>query len=273
MSETSCKLAASPETETWLTNLTSILPSSFPPHQKSPLRILDLCTGTGCISLLFHALLSPHYANLKITGIDISPQATALANQNLQHNIHKGLLASRAGAEICFRRGDAFDDKLFDSLDGESREWGWDVVAANPPYVSPESFKRDTERSVRNFEPRRALVPAPLQHEGVKHGGDVFYGRILRLAERLGARILAMEVADMAQAERVAGMMQTGRWAEKGERTETKGWAKKEIWRDDLPPLVGCDQDSKDASDSMGTGEVIVKGQGNGRCVVGWRHG
>jgi methylase of polypeptide subunit release factors len=58
------------------------------------LRILDVCSGSGCISLLLHYLLtkSAKFPKVKTLGLDISPKAVALANENLALNIKKGHL-------------------------------------------------------------------------------------------------------------------------------------------------------------------------------------
>src|SRR4051812_39952052 len=55
-------------------------------HVPSELRVLDLCTGTGCIPLLFH---HEFYAarddvQLRLLGMDISEQAIDLAQHNLK---------------------------------------------------------------------------------------------------------------------------------------------------------------------------------------------
>ncbi|RAK77496.1 uncharacterized protein BO72DRAFT_339008, partial [Aspergillus fijiensis CBS 313.89] len=81
-------------------------PSPAPSRPPQPLRILDLCTGTGCITLLLHALLSPSYPSLKIVGIDIHPPAIRLAQKNLRHNITLGDLPARASQDVEFRRAD-----------------------------------------------------------------------------------------------------------------------------------------------------------------------
>ncbi|KAN0102607.1 S-adenosyl-L-methionine-dependent methyltransferase [Hyaloscypha variabilis] len=52
---------------------------------EGKLRILDVCSGSGCISLLLHSLLSKsgRFPHIKTVGLDISPKAIALANENL----------------------------------------------------------------------------------------------------------------------------------------------------------------------------------------------
>ncbi|KAL8722933.1 MAG: hypothetical protein Q9181_007395 [Wetmoreana brouardii] len=261
-------ICLSPETETWTTYLASLLhsPSSLQPHPPdSSLGILDLCTGTGCISLLLHTLLSTTYPSLSILGIDISSKAIALARRNLAHNIQKGLLSRTAREQVRFEEGDVFGFHgavWGDNGNGDGEGW-WDVVVANPPYISPRGFARDTERSVRNWEPKEALVPPSSAASGEKaieegvEGGDTFYPFIQSVAEKVNAKIVAMEVADMQQAERVVRMM-----------GKSRRWARREVWRDENLDLKRQWQEVLKAEDG---GEIVIRGEGNGRCVVGWR--
>ena len=74
-------------------------------------RILDMCTGSGCILL---SLL--HYSNdCRGTGSDISQEALAVAGEN----------ARRLGIQACFLRSDLFE-KIEDK---------YDIIVSNPPYI------------------------------------------------------------------------------------------------------------------------------------------
>ncbi|PGH06598.1 hypothetical protein GX51_02224 [Blastomyces parvus] len=117
-----------PETEAYTTRVANLLISKFAParrkhkrehehqHQHDRyknlpnLRILDLCTGTGCIPLLLHSLLSPVFPKLQICGVDISPRALSLARENVTHNIGLGRLDERAREEVSFVRGDVLSE-------------------------------------------------------------------------------------------------------------------------------------------------------------------
>lgn len=98
-------------------------------------HVLDIGTGSGCIAI---ALKKAHPA-WQVTGIDISSEAIAVAQEN----------AAKNGTEILFELCDIFSDKIehFDS---------YDIVVSNPPYIC-ESEKGSMRRNVLEFEPEGAL--------------------------------------------------------------------------------------------------------------------
>ena len=232
------------------------------PQSKAPLRssnvpnfrILDLCSGTGCISLLLHALLSRQELGIEILGIDISPIAVALAKRNLSHNIALGNLPRDAKDQVRFAEADIFCEEFLE-------QGGWDMIISNPPYISPRSFSLDTSRSTRSYEPKIALVPSdsqslPTEIEAASIDvsiGDSFYPRLLDVAERSNAKILLVEVADMDQATRIVA---------KGK--DRSYWYQFEIWRD-WP-------DRRMISETpIGGASVRVIGDGHGRSVLAWK--
>lgn len=230
--------------------------ASLPSSNVPKVRVLDLCSGTGCISLLLYALLSRHELELEILGIDISPIAVALAKRNLSHNIALGHLPRTAKDQVRFEEADIFCEEFLEP-------GGWDIIISNPPYISPRSFSRDTSRSTRSYEPTIALVPSdshsiPTEVEAASIDiaiGDSFYPRLLDVAERSNARILLVEVADMEQARRIVA---------KG--MDRKYWYQFEIWKD-LP-------DRRMISETpIGGASVRVIGDGHGRSVLAWKDG
>lgn len=203
------------------------------PQGITSLRILDLCTGTGCISLLLHALLAPHVEKLTILGIDLSAAAIKLANRNLKHNLSLGLLSDRSSTEVQFLQGDVLSrgdiglpgvEEILsgfllpartegDAYSSLSREnLGWDVLISNPPYISPVAFRNGTTaRSVRIYEPKLALVPPRIGTINVPgpitadcRQEDIFYHHLLSLSSRLRTKLTVLECGDSRQAERVA---------------------------------------------------------------------
>jgi release factor glutamine methyltransferase len=73
-------------------------------------RILDVGVGSGAIALS----LADEHPGARVTGVDVSCDALALAREN----------AERLGLEIELREGDI-----------EAATEGWDLVVSNPPYV------------------------------------------------------------------------------------------------------------------------------------------
>jgi release factor glutamine methyltransferase len=118
---------------------------------------LDFGTGTGCIAIAL-ASKCPH---AKITALDVSPEALALAKQNTA--------ANNVAERIEFLQGDGFG-----ALTGR---WGehprepkeenqagspgvsphpFDLIISNPPYI-PSAEIAALQPEVRDFDPRAAL--------------------------------------------------------------------------------------------------------------------
>ncbi len=104
------------------------------PDRLAPLRFLDLGTGTGCILI---ALLS-EFPNATATGVDISPDALATAQDNAEAN---GVIT-----RATFVQSDWLTD-----VTGT-----FDVIVSNPPYIRSEVMSTLTSE-VRDFDPTRAL--------------------------------------------------------------------------------------------------------------------
>ncbi|MCJ1293832.1 hypothetical protein MMC34_005388 [Xylographa carneopallida] len=250
-----------PETESYTILLAEALIQHTQATPLQDLRVLDLCTGTGCIALLLYALLAPHVPNLSICGIDVSPTALKLAHQNLAWNSRHNYIHATAAQQVQFAYGDALTKTP--SIEGE-----WDILISNPPYISPSSFDTDTERSVRNYEPKLALVPPPplglsgtTVSEMADVAGDAFYKHLDRLARKGKAKIMVVEVAGTEQAVRVV----------KGIDEEGDGhWDGCQLWHDDWDGRY-WDEAVSDGKDRVGELGVRHLGTGHGRAVVCWR--
>lgn len=159
----------------------------------APLALLDIGTGTGAILL---ALL----ANLPAArgaGVDLAPEAVAMARQN----------AERLGLSVraAFRQGD-----LLDGIDGS-----FDVIVSNPPYIA--------SAEVTTLEPEVRLHDPHLALDGGSDG-LTFYRRLIADApSRLTPEgFLALEVG-FGQAETVAGMMEAAGFRAVGMRRDLGG--------------------------------------------------
>ncbi len=118
-------------------------------------RILDMCTGSGCILLsLLHEEKS-----LKGVGADISPDALDVARRN---SVQLGL----------DERAEFVRTDLFEAIPGDEK---FDIIVSNPPYIRSDVIPGLMEE-VRDHEPLLALDG----HED----GLFFYRRIVREAGR-----------------------------------------------------------------------------------------
>ncbi|KAJ4389404.1 hypothetical protein N0V93_006872 [Gnomoniopsis smithogilvyi] len=253
-----------PEPEAYTTHLAHLINthSLFRPLPPS-LTIVDLCTGTGCIALLLHSLLARSIPHLHIHGVDISPQAVQLSQDNMHFNIAAKRLPAcpdPAYQLIAFSEGDIFssrEDEFWMSRDGN----GWDVLVCNPPYISSWGFTHQTERSVRKYEPKLAQVPM-VTYPGAHEPEDVFYARLLDIGVRKRAKVMLFEVGDLAQASRVVGM------ALRHEGLASTGKVVAEIWRD-WPDAAPQENEATLRTVSVGeeNREVMIRGSGHGRSV------
>lgn len=143
-------------------------------------RILDVCTGSGCIAIV----LAAHLPQAEVTALDISHTALETARRN----------ASMNGVRIRFIDDDALNG--MPSLAGET----FDIIVSNPPYI-PHSEIESMHVNVTRYEPHEALFvddADPL----------VFYRAIARAARTMlseGGSLL-FEVHE-AWAERTAEML------------------------------------------------------------------
>ena len=120
--------------------------------REDGIRILDLCTGSGCIllSVLYYGALRQGALGV---GADISEKALAVARKN----------AEALGIEAEFVCGD-----LFENLSGK-----FSLILSNPPYIKSEEIEK-LQDEVRLHDPRAAL-------DGMEDGLH-FYRRIIESA-------------------------------------------------------------------------------------------
>ena len=106
-------------------------------HLKPGMRLLDLCTGSGCIiiSVLKRVIASG-------TGVELSAPALAVARRNAE--IHK------IGSRLELTQADALDSDIVTKLVSEA-----DVIVSNPPYINADVI--DTLSPQVRSEPRLAL--------------------------------------------------------------------------------------------------------------------
>jgi len=134
------------ETEEWVDELIQLIPTTC------SLTILDLCTGSGCIALA----LAKHRPNVSVIGIDILPEAIALAQKNKER---LGPLPN-----VTFIQAD-----LYDGI-----HYRFDMIISNPPYLAADEWST-LDAGVRKWESPLALVSDD------KDGADL-YRRIIKEA-------------------------------------------------------------------------------------------
>ncbi len=154
---------------------TEILVEEAMRYLHDGMRILDLCTGSGCILL---SLL--HYSNdCEGTGVDISKEALQVAALN---------------AELLGIKADFLKSDLYEKVTGK-----FDLLVSNPPYIERKVIPTLMEE-VREYDPYIAL-------DGGEDGLD-FYRRIIGGAQdylERGGQIL-MEIGS-GQAQVVSELL------------------------------------------------------------------
>ena len=145
---------------------------------RKGLKVLDLCTGSGCILLS----LLEHLEQAQGMGADLSEQALLVAEKNAQ--------IQGKTKQTRFVRSD-----LFEAVCGQ-----FDILVSNPPYI-PTAVIRELMDEVRLYEPRMALDG----HED----GLYFYREIAAHAGEYlkGNGILAFEIG-YDQGEAVSGLLE-----------------------------------------------------------------
>jgi ribosomal protein L3 glutamine methyltransferase len=108
---------------------------ALPVDPRRVRRVLDLCTGSGCLAILA-ALAFPR---AKVDAVDLSAGALALARRNVAMH--------RLGDRIALHRGD-----LFKPLAGQR----YDLIISNPPYVDARGMAKLPPEY--RHEPRMALA-------------------------------------------------------------------------------------------------------------------
>ena len=157
------------------------------------IRILDMCTGSGCILL---SLL--HYSNdCSGVGVDVSEDALAVARQNADRLAEK---------QAVFIQSD-----LFEKVEGS-----FDLIVSNPPYIRSQEIA-GLMPEVREHEPHLALdgkddglhfyreiIKGAMPH--LKRGGQVFFVIGCDQGEAVQALLAANGYTEIAVVKDYAGL-------------------------------------------------------------------
>ena len=157
------------------------------------IRILDMCTGSGCILL---SLL--HYSNdCSGIGVDVSEDALAVARQNADRLAEK---------QAVFIQSD-----LFEKVEGS-----FDLIVSNPPYIRSQEIA-GLMPEVREHEPHLALdgkddglhfyrkiIKGAMLH--LKRGGQLFFEIGYDQGEAVQALLAANGYTEIAVVKDYAGL-------------------------------------------------------------------
>ena len=133
------------ETEQLVLNTARVIKNTF---HKDNLKIVDICTGSGCIGIS----LAHIFNNSEVVLSDISNEALNVANRNIKEH---GL------SNITTKQGDMLTPFIEDG-------YRFDVIVCNPPYIENEET---IDIKTWKQEPHLALLAKP---------GTLFYERVLQ---------------------------------------------------------------------------------------------
>ena len=138
-----------------------------PSTMEKRLKVLDLCTGSGCLALA----LAKEFPGAEVIGTDVSERALEYARQNALTN---GI------GNVIFLKG-----SLFEALEGIR----FDIVVSNPPYIRRTEIET-LQPEIAGWEPMEAL-------DGGEDGLRFYREILLRSGEHLEEDgFMVVEVGD-----------------------------------------------------------------------------
>ncbi|MEJ5296834.1 MAG: peptide chain release factor N(5)-glutamine methyltransferase [Armatimonadota bacterium] len=140
---------------------------------KGPVRVLDVGSGSGCVSVSLARLALDHGLNISVTAVDSSAGALNVTRRN----------AEAHGVAPCIHC------ELADALDPRWSPRGvpFHMLVSNPPYVASEEIDR-LQPEVSHWEPREAL-------DGGADGLDFISGLLRRIPGLVaGGGVVLLEV-------------------------------------------------------------------------------
>jgi release factor glutamine methyltransferase len=144
-----------PETELLVEKVSEVI------ERENIRYMVEVGVGSGAISIV----LARRHKVLKVTAIDISPEALKVAQRNVvQYGLEK---------QITLQKGD-----LLDTVEGEVT-----LVVSNPPYIANDA---SLEKNVSGYEPHLALFGGTQ--------GDELLKRLILQAKEKGVKFLCCEM-------------------------------------------------------------------------------
>jgi release factor glutamine methyltransferase len=142
------------------------------------LRVLDLCSGSGCIALA----LGHEFPAAVVFGTDISETAIRYAGRNAEIN---GI------TNVTFLKG-----SLYEPAGGMPP---FDLIISNPPYIATAEIG-GLQREIREWEPMKALDGGP---DGLDFYRKIFSGTKDHLKKR-GTVVLELGFGQAGEVARIA---------------------------------------------------------------------
>lgn len=150
---------------------TEVLVEKILEYEEPGQRVMDMCTGSGCIAITLQKL-----GGFQVMAVDISEEVLTLARKNAQRN----------QAQVTF-----FQSNMFEQLSNTSKV---DAIVSNPPYIESKVVD-ELDDEVKKYEPRLAL-------DGMEDGLH-FYRILAREGKRFlneGGRLYVEIGFDQAEA-------------------------------------------------------------------------
>ncbi|EKG04181.1 hypothetical protein TCSYLVIO_004764 [Trypanosoma cruzi] len=213
-------LCPRPETEMWTHWFVQRHLSRATTDEKSLLRVLDMCCGTGCVGIA----IAVHLPHTEVVAVDVMEEAVKVSEENARRN---GIHVSRYRA-IKSDMFEAFVELDDTSSRGKSKEGmsenkkaqiadlhvgSFDIIVSNPPYVLPEQYVQ-LHPGIKLWESKIALVGDAKREnhqylyfqELCEMGSVMLKPKVRRNATLASAPNFIVEVG--LQAERVASLME-----------------------------------------------------------------
>ena len=130
-------LVPRPETEMLVEQTLEIIKEFRSQNSEVRIKILDLCTGSGCITVA----LAKELPNATFVSSDLSPEALEVARENCRSFQDRVRLVQ---------------SDLFSALKGEI----FDIIVSNPPYLTSDLCKK-LPKDILEHEPQLAIDGGP----------------------------------------------------------------------------------------------------------------
>ena len=161
------------------------------PESSEPLtspRILDLCTGTGCVGISVLNSLLAKGVRAQAVLADISDEALAIARENIESQA-----ADKSAVKAI--KLDVLSSEIPEDLGV------FDVITANPPYINSDDMKA-LDKEVKDHEPHLALAGGEdgldfylpiceLSHKCLRQGGMLAVEHGYDQAEQVAQTLMA----------------------------------------------------------------------------------